>query len=51
MTIEQEGTKAIQSTEVDDENVNLVVPVTENEVDTNAEHAETKYFPAVAVIS
>lgn len=50
MTIEQEGTKTIQSTEVDDENVNLVIAAGENEAEA-VDQPETKYFPAVAVIS
>lgn len=51
MTIEQEGAKTMQSTDVvDDENVNLVVAVAENEAEP-IEQPETKYFPAVAVIS
>lgn len=51
MTIEQEGPKAIHATEVDEENVNLVVPAAEKEVETNVEQVDAKYFPAVAVIS
>lgn len=50
MTIEQEGTKAIHSSEVNAENVNLMVRANENEGDA-VEQTETKYFPAVAVIS
>lgn len=50
MTIEQEGTKALQPSEVDAENVNLMVRAGENEGE-NVEQTETKYFPAVAVIS
>lgn len=50
MTIEQEGTRAIQSPEVDAENVNLVVREGDNKSET-VEQTEAKYFPAVAVIS
>lgn len=50
MTIEQEGPNAVQATDVNEENVNLVVQVTENEADT-LDQRDTKYFPKVAVIS
>lgn len=50
MTIEHEGPQAIHSAEVDDENVNLVINAAENEIET-VEQPDTKYFPAVAVIS